>query len=43
MNDALPKPLKRVNVPRLSDAIVQQIESMILEGSLKAGDRKSVV
>lgn len=28
----------RLNVPRLSDAIVRQIESMILEGSLKAGD-----
>jgi len=38
MNDALPQSLKRVNVPRLSDAIVQQLESMILEGSLKAGD-----
>ena len=37
MNDTA-KPLSRVNVPRLSDAIVRQLESMILEGSLKAGD-----
>lgn len=32
------KTLPRVAVTRLSDAIVQQIESMILEGSFKAGD-----
>lgn len=37
MSDA-PAPLARVNVPRLSDAIVRQIEAMILEGSFKAGD-----
>ncbi|MEY4763701.1 MAG: hypothetical protein RI907_374 [Pseudomonadota bacterium] len=32
------KAASRVNVPRLSDAIVRQIESLILEGSFKAGD-----
>jgi len=38
MTEPSAKNLARVNVPRLSDAIVRQIESMILEGSLKAGD-----
>jgi GntR family transcriptional repressor for pyruvate dehydrogenase complex len=38
MTEPSVKNLARVNVPRLSDAIVRQIESMILEGSLKAGD-----
>ena len=32
-------PVQRVNVPKLSDAIMHQLESMILEGSLKPGDR----
>lgn len=30
---------QRVNVPRLADAIVRQLEEMILEGSLKPGNR----
>jgi GntR family transcriptional repressor for pyruvate dehydrogenase complex len=38
MTDAIPKAIQRVSVPRLSDTIVRQLESMILEGSLKAGD-----
>ncbi|NDY90376.1 GntR family transcriptional regulator [Ideonella livida] len=32
-------PLKPLNVTRLSDQIVQRLESMLLEGSFKAGDQ----
>jgi GntR family transcriptional regulator, transcriptional repressor for pyruvate dehydrogenase complex len=39
MPESSPVALKPLNVTRLSDQIVQQIETMILEGSFKPGDR----
>ncbi len=39
MPEQTPVPIKPLNVTRLSDQIVQQLETMILEGSFKPGDR----